>query len=225
MRRQAVELARRRQSGLAGVVAHHEPGQCRQQQRKAAERDEHAAPVGEIQHPHERRPRQHRAQVSDQHGQAGQGAEMAFAKPQRVDLEDREEHRRHPQPHQQPAERRHRQRVGEREQDRTRPRDDPTQGDDAAHPEGIDQHAARHLHQRVDIEVRGGQRTQRRPARRKGALQLAGNRGRRHAMEERQHIGQPHQHERRPAQALQTGTLRRGQHVRRGFTPRARHHR
>jgi hypothetical protein len=98
------------------VVAHQPPGQAGQEQGKQAHDDKHVTPADIAQRPGKRRCSQHGAEIAEQDGKAGQGAEMAFVEPGGVEFQQRNEGDGNTQADQQAADRGQAEAVGQAKQ-------------------------------------------------------------------------------------------------------------
>ena len=188
----AVEFRRRRGAAvrLIGPVADDQPAQRSQHQRNDANADEHAAPAGGLRQSGQRRTGQHRTEVADQHADADQRREAVFLEPDGNQLEHGNEGHRHPQPDQRAADQDHVERGRHAEQETADAADDATKHENAPRPEGVGQHAGRHLHDGVDIEIGRGQHPQRRRRGLEGCREILRDAGRGKALEEGQDVGQ-----------------------------------
>ncbi len=130
---------------------------------------------------------------------ADQGGKAVLLEPHGNQLEHGNENDRHPQTDQGPPDQRDVERRRQAEQETADAANHAAQHQDAPRPEGIGQHAGRHLHHGINIEIGRRQHAERSRRRIKGRGQVVGDAGRREALEEGQHVGQGDDAERQPA--------------------------
>ena len=175
--------------------------------RQCGEAEEHDAPRRLRDEPRERRAGDHRAEIAGEHRDAVQRREPVRRKPHGAHLEDRDERDRHADADERapgggdlPGRR-------ERERDGAQPRDDRAGREHPSRPQRVGEHADRNLQHHVHVEIRGGERPEHRAVDGERARELAGDRGRRRAVEERQHEARERDAEDHAARADEVGSI------------------